>query len=79
MNPKTVVTVSRRWNNPQIKTEVTHEGIALAMSLDDFIDALAAEIGSIALTVRDTTFKRKMREAASRVVSGVKDESAKIV
>lgn len=79
MKPNKLVTVSRKWNNPQIYINVTSEEIELSMSLDDFIVALADEIGSVALTVRDATFRKKLNEAATRVVSGIKDESRKAV
>ena len=79
MKPSKLVTVSRKWNNPQIYIDITNEGIELSMSLDDFVVALADEVGSIALTVRDATFRKKLADAAERVVSGIKDESRKAV
>ena len=79
MKPNKLVTVSRKWNNPQIHINITNDEIALSIALDDFLVALADEIGSVALTVRDATFRKKLAEAAERVVSGVKDESRKAV
>lgn len=42
-----VVTISRMWNNPHIKTTISTDSISLEISLDDYLDALIAEIGSI--------------------------------
>lgn len=38
------VTILRKWNNPQIAITVEDTGIALEMSLDDFLLALADEV-----------------------------------
>ena len=38
------VTVSRRWDNPQISISITGDEIALSMALADFLTALRQEI-----------------------------------
>ena len=35
------VTISRYWNNPQIKIEITEEEIELKIHIDDFKEAVA--------------------------------------
>lgn len=39
----TTVTICREWNNPQIHITVSNKDIALEMTLDDFLIALADE------------------------------------
>ena len=39
----TTVTICREWNNPHISITVTDQNIAMEMSLDDFLIALADE------------------------------------
>jgi hypothetical protein len=76
---KTVVTVSRKWNNPEIKTVVEDAGIALTIELDDFKTALKQEIGSVAWTFSKKTFDTMIDDAFVRIVEGVKEESAKVM
>jgi len=79
MKQRVVITVSRKWNNPRIETTINDEGISLSMSLEDFAEALLAEIGSVAFTVTKGQFKDKVRAAIERVITGIKEESAKVV
>ena len=44
---KTVVTISRHWNKPQITTILTDDTISLKMDIADFITALKDEIGEV--------------------------------
>ena len=76
---KCVVTVSRQWHLPQITTSITGEGIAIQMSLEDYLTALEKEIGSVAFTFRQATFAKDLRAASVRVVQGMKDETIKVV
>lgn len=73
------VTISKHWNNPKISTVVNFEGIEMAMELDDFCQALADEIGPITWVFRDATFRSKFETAKQKVLSKVKEESAKVV
>ena len=62
-----LVVVSRKWHEPFIRVDLTSVGIGITMTLDDFITALELEAGT------------PLTEAAKRVVSGMKQESSKIV
>jgi hypothetical protein len=62
-----LVVVSRKWHEPFIRVDVTSVGIGITMTLDDFITALERESGAT------------LRQAAERVVSGMKQESSKAV
>mgnify|MGYP003525015579 CR=1 FL=1 len=78
----TYITVSRKWNNPTIKTEIVRGqegGIALSMEIADFEEALAAEIDSVAWTFKKETFRKQLHAAIDRIVQGIKEESAKVV
>ena len=132
---KTILTISKKWNNPQIETTITGEGISLAIDMGDFREALKreidmgdfvktlrmginmgdfgkalkAEIGSVTWTFKKETFdkmldkaiqntngtfekildeaingaritfEKMVDEAIQRVISGIKEESAKVV
>lgn len=76
---KCVVTVSRKWDHPNIETTVSGDGIAIRMSLDDFLKALVAEVGTVAFTFRQVTFAAQLDAAAKIVVQGMKDETIKVV
>lgn len=69
---KTVLTVSRRWSNPQISTTISSEGIGIQMDIDDFKTALLKEVGYW-LT------KSKLDKAVEEIIKGIKEESAKVV
>lgn len=76
---KSIVTVSRLWNNPKILVQVTNEGIALTLMLDEFLNAMAAEMGNPTFLVTKAQLLAKMQAAASVVESGVKESSSAAV
>ena len=76
---KTKITISRTWNNPQIRITVTSEEMSLEMDMEDFKVALKQEIGSVTWTFKKQTFEKAMDEAIRRVISGVKEESMKVI
>lgn len=76
---KEVVTVSRLWHGPQIKASISAEGIALAMSLEDFQEALLAELGNPTTLLTRAQLRTKIETAFANIVDGIKAESAKVV
>ena len=76
---KSVVTVSRRWDNPEIKTTISNESISLEISLEDFKTAMLAEIGSVTTILTREQFKKRFETALVNVIAGVKEESIKVV
>lgn len=76
---KHVVLVSRQWANPNIAISVTAAGIGIGMALDDFVDALLAEVGSPATILTRAQLAERVKLAATRVVTGMKAETARIV
>ena len=75
---KTVITVSRKWNNPQIKTVLSIEGIALSMDIGDFKTALLKEMGSPLTMVTGGQLSGRIDKAVDNIISGIKEESSKV-
>lgn len=76
---KELVTISRYWNHPFIKVVVTNDDISLTMTLDDLMEAVKQEIGSVRWVVKDETFQYRFEQAVKRVIEKVKEESIKAV
>ena len=76
---KDVLTVSRKWNNPKIRTRIDHEGIDVSIELQDFLAALVQELGPVTWVFTDRTFQVKFDAAVARVLSGIKEETVKVV
>lgn len=84
---KEVVTVSRNWHKPEIKTTLwlqqedkeSNRFIQLEISLTDFVQALKDEIGSVKWIFTQNKFDEIFDTAVSNVIEGVKNESAKVV
>jgi hypothetical protein len=75
----TKVTISRKWNNPKITTKVSNEEISLEMDIEDFKTALKQEIGSVTWVIKKDTFDARLDDAVNKILSGVKEESAKTI
>lgn len=73
---KMAVVVSRQWHNPKISIDVNVAGIAIAMTLDDFLQALAAEYGSPASTLTRAQHLARLHAAAAVVTDSMKRESS---
>jgi len=58
---KSVVTVSRKWDNPKITTTLSDEEIKLQCNLTDFLAALKTEIGSTTFTITKSGFDKQFR------------------
>ena len=58
---KSVVTVSRKWDNPKITTTLSDEEIKLQCNLTDFLTALKTEIGSTTFTIAKSGFDKQFR------------------
>jgi hypothetical protein len=72
------LTISRKWNNPQITANFTNEEISLSISLEDFKTALLQEIGSVTFVFKKDTFANMVDKAINNIMQGVKDESVKV-
>lgn len=73
-----VITISRHWDNPAIKVWVNHEHIGLQVGIDDYLVALAAEIGNPAIVLTRAQLLTRMRAAAERVRLKVQESSVAV-
>lgn len=73
-----VLTISRYWHTPTIRTQITKDGIALTIAWEDFLKALSAEMGATVTLSSDGTFT-KLRTCATAVCERIKEESIKVV
>jgi hypothetical protein len=76
---KTVLTISRKWHNPQIHTTISQDGISLSIDIEDFEKALLNELGSVATVITRKQLKNRMQAAIKSVLEGIKEESAKVI
>lgn len=77
-NSRSVVTVSRKWSQPNILVWVTNEEIGMGMKLDDYLVALCEEIGNPTLLLTKAQMLQKMREATPVVEREMKEASLHI-
>jgi hypothetical protein len=73
------VVVGRKWNNPNIYTLVESERIEMRILLDDFINALAVEMGSPAFLMTKAGLKERLKLAATAALDEIKKASAQVV
>lgn len=74
---KTYFTVMRKWQEPNIKTVVTDEFIAVCMDADDFSKILADEV-FWKPSMTKGVFARRVRQAMERVRQAMQKETAKV-
>lgn len=79
MKSRPVVTITRKWHNPEIYTVVNDKSISLEMGLDDFIKALLIEFGSPTFVLTKTQFEQRINMAVASIITGIKEESIKVV
>lgn len=76
---KKQVVVSRKWDNPNIEVSVCDIEIGIRISLDDFINALAIEVGNPTFVMTVNGLKSRLIEASVQVIEGMKIETAKVM
>ena len=76
---KSVVTISRHWKDLKIRTDISTEGIAIQMSMEDFITALKQEIGSVTWVVTQKAFDKRLDAAIEKILTGMKEETIKVI
>ena len=76
---RTKLTISKKWHQPQFKYTITDEEMSCEMNFEDFVRALKLEIGSVTWTLKKETFEKQLDEAIQRVISGAKEEAAKVI
>lgn len=76
---KHAVVISRQWSGPLIKVDVTAQDIQISMSLAEFLQALAAEVGNPAFILTSDGLRQRLIGAAQRVTDGMKSETARVM
>lgn len=77
---KHVVVISREFTpGAPIRIDVTNEEIAIAMTLGDFLDALAEQVGSPATLVTKAQLRTRLAFAAVAVTDAMKRETARVM
>lgn len=76
---KEVVLISRNWDKPEIKIQVTDKGIGLEMSLSDFINSIALEIGNPTLLFTTDQLRRNLLDASNKICLENKKLTARVM
>jgi hypothetical protein len=75
---KEIIHVSRHWDNPAITVAVHSDGIAIQITLEDLLRALAYEIDHPAFAMTRAGIEKRMLAAVGTVLNKVKESSAHI-
>jgi hypothetical protein len=68
------ITISKKWNNPQITIEITDDGISLSMSMEDFKEALLQEMRTSRVVSVDD-LKAKVKSGVGSVTMVFRDKT----
>jgi hypothetical protein len=79
MTDKVRLTIARKWHNPIITHTINKDGISVVIDLEDFVEAVVREVGSVTWTFTDASFKKQLEDAVQRTVAGIKEETAKVM
>ena len=78
ISPKNTVSVSRYWDQPTIWTSVTVDGISLTIAIEDYLTAVAQELGPT-LSVTRASLASKLITAGDKVRRKIQEESVKAI
>jgi hypothetical protein len=70
------IIISRYWHRPKIDVFLMQNGIAIQLTVEDFVKAMSKEIGSPKVIFRQKTLEEKMIDAAAQVLEKAKETSA---
>lgn len=73
------VVTGRKWTNPEIYAEISSDGVRMEISLEDFLLALSAEMGSPLFLLTADALRKRIEEASARVMSEVRTASKEVV
>jgi hypothetical protein len=74
-----ILTIMRKWGNPDIKLWIDTEEIGIQIKLDDFIEALINEVGSVTTILTRKQIRERIEKSSRTVIEAVKKETIKIV
>lgn len=73
------VVIARKWDNPTINIGISADAIAIDMTLDAFLSAVAEEYGNPASTLTKPQHLARLRAAAESVTTDMKHETSKVM
>lgn len=73
------VVITREWHNPEITITVDDRSIGISQTLEDFLKALAAEIGNPAAIFSRSALEKRLIEAATTVTEKMKRETVRVI
>jgi len=73
------VVVSRKWSAPEITAFVTDGAVGAAMALDDYLKALAAEVGNPATLLTVNALAKALAKANYAVLAEMKATTRYVV
>jgi len=76
---KQAVVISRHWHSPQITVTIRDDSIGLECPLDDFIEALIAEIKSPMMHATRSRQADDIRAVKDVVLGKIKEASAYVI
>lgn len=74
------VIITKAWApGSQISIRVTDLEIGIAMSMDEFVQALAKEVGNPAMLLTNQALNKRLVAAASAIIERMKAETQKVM
>jgi tRNA A37 threonylcarbamoyladenosine synthetase subunit TsaC/SUA5/YrdC len=75
----TICKIGGPMGRAPIEMWMSSSEVGIRMPLDDFLRALASEVGSPALLMTSKALEKKLMEAADTIVAAMKKETARLV
>lgn len=76
---KRLVVKSRKWHQPNVETYVTHKEIGVQIDLDDFLQALVAEIGNPTFLLTKKQLTKALQAAADSTIDEMASHTNRVV
>jgi hypothetical protein len=72
ITPKQVVTISRKWNNPEIMAFMDDVEVGAQVGLSDFVEAMVRVMGSPTMILTKKQLRERMFDSCHEVLEEVK-------
>lgn len=79
MTNRTKIVVCRKWAHPDIEAYIQSDSVGARMTLDDFVGALAAEVGEPLMILTKKQLLDKLRAATEKVSAEMKQATKHVV
>lgn len=70
------IVISRYWHKPKIDVFLMKNGIAIQLTVEDFVKSIAKELGTPKIIFSEKRFQEKLMDAAAQVLEKTKETSA---